>query len=99
MKNFFLNIWKYLKDWKNLLGHTLVGVGIILVSAFLPLPWWGRLIVLVALIVLTFTANVFLPLSSKRNDLCQKKMKKLIFNISTTFSLIIFHHLCIFTPY
>lgn len=51
MKIFFLNIWKYLKDWKNLLGHTLVGVGIILVSAFLPLPWWGRLIVLVALIV------------------------------------------------
>ena len=51
MKNIFLNIWKYLKDWKNLLGHTLVGVGIILISAVLPLPWWGRLIVLLALIV------------------------------------------------
>ncbi len=72
MKKIFQSIWNYLKDWENLLGHTLVGVGIILVSAVLPLPWWGRLIVLVALIVFNIYrerlfAAIF-PKKKKKNN-------------------------------
>ena len=51
LRSFFRKIWAYLKDWKNLLGHTLVGIAIILVSAVLPLPWWARVLVLIGLIV------------------------------------------------
>ena len=67
MKKLLQNIWAYLKDWKNLLGHTLVGIGIILVSAVLPLPWWGRLMVLIALVVFNiYRERIFAAVFSKK---------------------------------
>ena len=77
MKFFFLNIWKYLKDWKNLLGHTLVGIEIILVSAVLPLPWWGRLIVLVALIVFNIYRERLFAAIFKKKRFVPKEEKEI----------------------
>ena len=36
MKKIFNAVWTYLKDWKNLLTHGLVGVGILSLALFLP---------------------------------------------------------------
>ena len=73
MKNFFLNIWKYLKDWKNLLGHTLLGIAIIVVSAILPIPWWARVIVLVVLVVFNiFRERLFAAIFRKKRSVSEK---------------------------
>ena len=44
-------IWLYLKDWKNLLAHTLVGLAILSVGLFLPVKPLYRIIILVVIIV------------------------------------------------
>lgn len=44
-------IWLYLKDWKNLLAHTLVGLAILSVGLFLPVKPVYRIIILVVIIV------------------------------------------------
>ena len=60
LKNFLKKIRGYLEDWKNPLGHILLGAAIILVSAVLPLPWWARLIVLAAIVAFNISENDFL---------------------------------------
>jgi len=52
MKKVFEAVWNYLKDWKNLLSHTIVGVLILVVGLSLPiLPVYriGILLLIVAL--------------------------------------------------
>ena len=38
MKKAFEAVINYLKDWKNLLAHAIVGVLILAVGLFLPVP-------------------------------------------------------------
>lgn len=45
-------IWEYVKDWKNLLAHSIVGVLILAVGIFLPVKPVYRVILLVVIIVL-----------------------------------------------
>jgi len=45
-------IWAYLKDWKNLLAHTVVGLVILSVGLFLPVKPIYRIILLVVIITL-----------------------------------------------
>lgn len=45
-------IWTYLKDWKNLLAHTLVGLLILAIGLALPIKPIYRIILLVMVIVL-----------------------------------------------
>jgi hypothetical protein len=40
-------VWNYLKDWKNLLTHGLIGVGIVVVALVIPVAPIYRLIFLV----------------------------------------------------
>jgi hypothetical protein len=52
MKKVFEAVWNYLKDWKNLLSHAIVGVFILVVGLLLPiLPVYriGILLLIVAL--------------------------------------------------
>jgi predicted branched-subunit amino acid permease len=42
----------YLKDWKNLLAHAVVGVIILLVALLLPVPWYVRVAILAAVVLL-----------------------------------------------
>jgi len=73
MNKFFKNIWKYLKDWKNLLGHTLLGIAIIVVSAILPIPWWARVIVLVVLVVFNiFRERLFAAIFRKKRSVSKE---------------------------
>lgn len=44
-------IWTYLKDWKNLLSHALIGVGILLAAFFIPVQPVYRIVILVAVVV------------------------------------------------
>lgn len=44
-------ILMYLKDWKNLLAHSIVGVLILVVALFLPVEPIFRIIILVIVIV------------------------------------------------
>lgn len=52
MKGFFAGLGHYLKDWRNLLGHALLGVGILAVSALMPVPPWARVLLFVTLVAL-----------------------------------------------
>ena len=44
------SIWKYLKDWKNLLAHALIGIGILLVAFFIPVELIYRVLILAAVV-------------------------------------------------
>ena len=52
LNKIFNTIWKYLKDWKNLLAHTLVGLLILAIGLVLPIAPIYRIILLVIVIVL-----------------------------------------------
>jgi hypothetical protein len=52
LKSALNNIWKYVKDWKNLLAHTLVGLGILAIGLFLPVKPIYRIIILVLIVAL-----------------------------------------------
>ena len=43
-------LWEYLKDWKNLLAHTLICVGILLVAFVIPVKPVYRVLLLVAVV-------------------------------------------------
>ena len=43
-------IWNYLKDWKNLLTHGLIGVAIVLVALVIPVPPIYRILFLVVVV-------------------------------------------------
>jgi len=62
-------VWKYLKDWKNLLSHSIVGVFNVLVAFVLPIPVVYRILILVAVIIL----NVV------RMNITQKNRQKPLF--------------------
>jgi len=44
-------IISYLKDWKNLLAHTIIGVLILLAAFYLPVPLYVRLGILVIVVL------------------------------------------------
>jgi uncharacterized membrane protein HdeD (DUF308 family) len=43
-------IWAYLKDWKNLLTHTITGVLILLAAFYLPVKPVYRIIILILVV-------------------------------------------------
>ena len=50
----FLRIWSglraYLTDWRNLLGHALLGVVFVVVAVWAPITLWLKLVIIAALI-------------------------------------------------
>jgi len=68
MLNKTLNaIWTYLKDWKNLLAHALVGLLILAIGLALPIKPIYRIILLVVVIVLN-TARMKLSEKKKKEE-------------------------------
>ena len=49
-KRFFSGLKAYLTDWKNLLGHALLGVVFVVIAVWAPIPLWLKLIVIALLI-------------------------------------------------
>ena len=54
MKKIFKALLAYLKDWKNLLTHTIIGVSILLIALFMPVHPLLR----VLFFVLVVAANI-----------------------------------------
>ncbi len=52
MKRVLSAVLGYLKDWRNLLAHSVVGVAILLVALFLPVEPMYRVLVLVIVVLL-----------------------------------------------
>jgi len=48
-------LWSYLKDWKNLLAHTLIGVSILLVAFYLPVKPLYRILILIVVVAFNIT--------------------------------------------
>ena len=50
----FRNIWtglkSYLTDWRNLLGHALLGVGFVVIAVWAPINIWLKLVIIAVLI-------------------------------------------------
>lgn len=44
-------LWNYLKDWKNLLTHALIGVGILLVAFLIPVKPVYRIGILILVVI------------------------------------------------
>ncbi len=43
-------IWTYLKDWKNLLAHSLIGLLILMVAFYIPVAPLYRVLILITVI-------------------------------------------------
>ena len=58
-KTVFQTIWSglksYLTDWRNLLGHALLGVLFVVIAVWAPISVWLKLVIIALLI----TFNVF----------------------------------------
>jgi hypothetical protein len=52
VKKVFPTLVNYVKDWKNLLSHAIVGLGLLAVALFLPVAWYYRISIFVAIVVL-----------------------------------------------
>ncbi len=50
MKKVFSAIWAYLKDWKNLLTHGLIGVAILVVAFVIPVSPVYRILILLVVV-------------------------------------------------
>jgi hypothetical protein len=48
-------IWSYLKDWKNILSHSIIGISILLIALFLPVKPIYRIIILILVVVFNVT--------------------------------------------
>ena len=40
----------YLTDWRNLLGHALLGIIFLVIAIWAPIDWWIKIIIIVILI-------------------------------------------------
>ena len=52
MKKVLPTLVNYVKDWKNLLSHAIVGLALLAVAFFLPVAWYYRISIFVAIVVL-----------------------------------------------
>ena len=48
--NLIKGFLSYIKDWKNLLTHSLIGVGILLVAFYIPVDPIYRVLLLIAVV-------------------------------------------------
>jgi len=66
-------IWMYLKDWRNLLSHTLVGVAILAVAFFMPVKPIFR----IALLVVIVAFNIIrMKIAKKKNNTLATKTEE-----------------------
>ena len=48
-------IWNYLKDWKNILSHSIIGVSILLIALYLPIKPIYRISILIVVVIFNVT--------------------------------------------
>jgi hypothetical protein len=52
VKKILAVVANYIKDWKNLLAHTVGGFSLLAVTLFLPVAWYYRIFVFVTIVSL-----------------------------------------------
>jgi hypothetical protein len=57
-------LWTYLKDWKNILSHSIIGVSILLIALYLPVKPIYR----IGILILVVAFNVTRMKLAKRRD-------------------------------
>jgi len=68
MIQIFRNILAYLKDWKNLLSHTIIGILILILALYLPIKPIYRIIALIIIIFLNITRMKFSKNNKMKNE-------------------------------
>lgn len=67
LRTVFQSIWtglkSYLTDWRNLLGHALLGVVFVVIAVWAPIALWLKLIIIAVLI----TFNVLRMRNKNKN--------------------------------
>lgn len=64
-KRVWTGLKSYLTDWRNLLGHALLGVLFVVVAVWAPIPLWFKLIIIALLV----TLNVLrMRMKNKKNS-------------------------------
>jgi hypothetical protein len=48
-------LWTYLKDWKNILSHSIIGVSILLIALYLPVKPIYRIGILILVVAFNVT--------------------------------------------
>lgn len=66
MKKIVKAVIDYLKDWKNLLLHGIVGVAILAIAFFIPIPTHARIALLVLVVVFNVLRGRLLPAKQNR---------------------------------
>lgn len=61
-------IWLYLKDWKNLLAHSIIGFTILLVALYLPVKPVYRILILILVVAFNILR---MKLSKKKSKVIQ----------------------------
>lgn len=51
----FVGLFTYLKNWKNLAIHSLIGIALLLFALKAPIPAWIRILVLVLVVIFNVT--------------------------------------------
>ncbi len=59
------HIWNYLKDWKNILSHSLIGIAILLLALYLPV----QPIYKISALILIVAFNIIRMRRAKKNKL------------------------------
>jgi hypothetical protein len=44
-------LWVYLKDWKNILAHSIIGVALLIIALYLPVKPIYKICILILVIV------------------------------------------------
>ena len=61
-------IWLYLKDWKNLFAHSIIGFTILLVALYLPVKPVYRMLILILVVAFNILR---MKLSKKKSKVIQ----------------------------
>ncbi len=69
-------LWNYLKDWKNLLTHTLVGIALLLIALFLPVEPVFRFTILFLVVCFNMLRMKIEKKKEKHNTAASTNMKK-----------------------
>lgn len=68
IKNALKTIWEYLKDWKNLLSHSIFGLLILAIGLALPVAPIYRVIILIVVIGLNVVRMRYEKNKSKKTE-------------------------------
>lgn len=68
LKKVWCGLKAYLTDWRNLLGHALLGIFFLILAVWAPIRLWIKLLIILCLILLNI-----LRMRNKKKDPAEEK--------------------------